>query len=62
MDVRDSRDVALEGNETARNAQCGIGVTDSQDLRIVGNLAEGNIRGGIIAEAEEQGCRAHRGA
>jgi hypothetical protein len=57
VDVRDSRDVVLEGNETARNAQCGIGVTDSQDVRIAGNLAEGNLRGGIIALGDKPGCR-----
>jgi hypothetical protein len=57
LDVRDSRDVAIEGNETARNAQCGIGVTNSQDVRIAGNLAEGNLRGGIIAEGDKPGCR-----
>jgi parallel beta-helix repeat protein len=55
VDVRNSRDVALEGNETARNAHCGIGVTDSQDVRIAGNLAEGNLRGGIIAEGGQTG-------
>jgi hypothetical protein len=57
VDIRDCRDVALEGNETARNAQCGIGVTNSQDVRIAGNLAEGNLRGGIIAEGDNPGCR-----
>jgi hypothetical protein len=57
VDVRDSRDVAIEGNETARNARRGIGVTDSQDVRIAGNLAEGNLLGGISAEGDKPGCR-----
>lgn len=57
VDVRDSRDITLEDNETARNAECGIGVTDSQDVRIAGNLAEGNIRSGIIAAGDKPGCR-----
>jgi parallel beta-helix repeat protein len=55
-EIRDSRDVTLEGNETARNAQCGIRVADSRDVRIAGNLAEGNLRGGIIAEGDKPGC------
>ncbi len=57
VDVRQSRDVTINGNETARNSQCGIRVADSQDVGILGNLAEGNLRGGIIAEADKQGCR-----
>ena len=40
-----------------RNDRCGIPVAHSQDARIVGNLAEGNLRVGISAEADQAGCR-----
>ena len=47
----------ISGSETVRNSQCGIHVVDCDDVRIEGNLAEGNVRGGIIIEADKQGCQ-----
>ncbi len=57
VDVVKCRDVTIAGNEAARNSQCGIRVAGSALVRIRGNLAEGNIRGGIIAEPEQEDCR-----
>jgi parallel beta-helix repeat protein len=48
--------VTITNNETARNARNGIHVTESHDVRICENLAEGNDRDGIAANALMDGC------
>jgi hypothetical protein len=53
-----SRHVAVANNETARNSSSGIHVTESRDVRIWGNLAEGNDGGGIVFDALRNDCRA----
>lgn len=42
IDVSFARDVTITGNEAARNALHGIRVSDCENLRIEGNLVEGN--------------------
>ena len=50
-------DMTITNNETARNARNGIHMTESREVRICGNLAEGNDRDGIAAVALADGCR-----
>jgi len=52
-----AKDVTITGSEMARNSQSGIHAADSQNVRIRGNLAEGNGAGGIVLSAEKDGCR-----
>ena len=57
MELSFGNDVTVTNNETARNAQSGIHVTESHNVRICGNLVEGNDRDGIAADALMAGCR-----
>jgi hypothetical protein len=56
LDLSDSRDVSVFNCEAARNVLNGIHVTESQDIRIHGNLAEGNDKNGILFDAQMDGC------
>jgi len=57
LDVTHSRDITILNNEAARNALYGIRVSESQNVRVHGNLAEGNDGGGIIFDVLLQGSR-----
>jgi parallel beta-helix repeat protein len=57
IDVSLSRDVVIAGNEIARNALHGIRVADSQNVRLEGNLAEGNDGDGVTFATLMDGCR-----
>lgn len=57
LELSFGNDVTVTNNETARNAQSGIHVTESHNVRICGNLVEGNDRDGIAADALMAGCR-----
>lgn len=56
LELSFGNDVTITNNETARNARNGIQVTESHDVRICENLAEGNDRDGIGANALMDGC------
>jgi hypothetical protein len=51
------RDVILSDNEAARNSLDGLRATQIQNLRVRGNLVEGNIGSGIVLSALTDGCR-----
>jgi parallel beta-helix repeat protein len=53
-----SRDVTVTDNELAQNASSGIFVSESQTIRVRGNLAEGNDGSGVVFDASGAGCRA----
>ncbi|MBS1855705.1 MAG: alginate lyase family protein [Acidobacteria bacterium] len=57
IDVSFSRDVTLANNEIARNRLYGVRVSESEDVRVTGNLAEGNDAGGIVLERLFDGSR-----
>ncbi|MBL9189828.1 MAG: alginate lyase family protein [Opitutaceae bacterium] len=57
IDVSFSREFAITGNETARNALHGIRVADSRNVRLTGNLSEGNDGDGIAFVTLMDGCR-----
>ena len=44
-------------HDFARNTLNGIHVTESQNIRVDGNLTEGNDRNGILFDAQMDGCR-----
>jgi parallel beta-helix repeat protein len=51
------RDIEVLDSEAARNTRHGIRCTESQDIQINGNLAEGNDGWGIRCDALMHGCR-----
>jgi parallel beta-helix repeat protein len=55
--VRESRDVTISNNEVARNFLHGIHAAESQNVRVIGNLIEGNDDSGILFDALMDGCR-----
>jgi parallel beta-helix repeat protein len=57
LDLSFSRDLILSGNETARNTLHGIRATESENVRVVDNLSEGNGGGGIVFDALMDGTR-----
>lgn len=57
IEVTFSRDITMANNETARDALYGIRVSDSENVRIRGNLAEGNDAGGIRFDRLLEGSR-----
>ncbi len=57
IDVSFSRDVTVANNEAARNRLYGIRVTESANVRVEGNLVEGNDAGGIVVERLFDGSR-----
>ena len=57
LDLSHSRNVAISNNEAARNALHGIRATESEDVRVLGNLAEGNDSSGIMFDTLMDGCR-----
>ena len=57
LEISFGRDLTITNNEIARNARSGIHVTESQAVRVSGNLAEGNDRDGIAFDALMDGCR-----
>ncbi len=57
IDVSFSRDVIVAGNETARNALHGIRASDCENLRVEGNLAEGNDGAGLVLATLMDGSR-----
>ncbi len=57
LDLTQCREVIITNNEAARNALHGIRVADSQEVRLRGNLAEGNDGDGIFCAAQMDGCR-----
>ena len=50
-------DITISSNEIARNANYGITISGSENIRITGNLVEGNDRGGIMLEYLQEGNR-----
>jgi parallel beta-helix repeat protein len=57
LDLSHSRDAKISNNQAARNALDGIRVTESQDVRVRGNLTESNDHGGIVFDAMMDGNR-----
>ena len=57
IDVTFSRDIAISNNETARNALYGIRVSESENVTVRGNLAEGNDAGGMQFDRLFDGSR-----
>jgi nitrous oxidase accessory protein NosD len=57
LDLDQSRDITLLKNELARNSLYGLRATQSQNLRLQGNLVEGNDHGGALVGALSKGCR-----
>jgi hypothetical protein len=57
LDIGEGRDVSVSNSEFARNRLFGIHAVESQDIRLRGNLAEGNDGGGIAFESLMDGCR-----
>ena len=57
LDLSFSRDVILSNNEAARNSLYGLRTTESENVRSIGNLAEGNGGGGIVFDALLAGTR-----
>jgi hypothetical protein len=55
--VSHCRDVLISNNEMARNALNGVRATESEKIRILGNLVEGNDGSGILLNAMMDGCR-----
>jgi parallel beta-helix repeat protein len=53
-----SSNVTINHNEVARNALCGVHVADSSNVRVTGNMVEGNDRDGIAFDALASGCTA----
>lgn len=47
IDVSSSENIVIEGNEAARNKMSGIRVTESRQVKLNNNLAEGNDEHGI---------------
>ena len=47
IDLTFSRDITIANNELARNAHDGVHAADCENVRIAGNLAEGNDAAGI---------------
>jgi hypothetical protein len=48
LDLSQSQDVKVTNTESARNASAGIHVTESRNVQVRGNLAEGNDGDGIL--------------
>ena len=57
VDLTTCREVTISTNELARNLLQGIHACDTQDLHIRANLVEGNEAGGVLLDAEKEGCR-----
>ena len=57
IDLSYCRQVTLENNEAARNALNGIRITDSEEISVIKNLAEGNDQSGIRFYARMDGSR-----
>lgn len=57
LDVSFGSDIVFTNNEAARNALCGVHVTESSDVQVSGNLAEGNDHDGFAFETWMDGCR-----
>jgi parallel beta-helix repeat protein len=57
LDLSQSRDITISNNEAGRNALHGIRATESQNVRVRGNLVEGNDGAGIRFDALMDGCR-----
>jgi hypothetical protein len=51
MDLLFCKNIVVTGNEAARNALSGIRCSESENVRITGNLFEGNDRNGITLES-----------
>lgn len=49
-------DILISDNETARNKLSGIYCADSQNIKIISNLSEGNDQNGITLEKLMDGC------
>ena len=57
LDLSFARDFLVANNETARNKLAGITCRESQTIRIIGNLAEGNDTDGIALPVLYQGTQ-----
>ncbi len=57
LDLSFSRDASVSNNEAARNTLYGLRATESENVRVNGNLAEGNDGGGIVFDALMAGSR-----
>lgn len=57
IDVTFSRDIAVSNCEAARNTLYGIRVSESENVRVRGNLTEGNDAGGIVFDTLVDGSR-----
>jgi parallel beta-helix repeat protein len=57
IDVTFSRDITIFNNEMARNSLYGIRVSESENVRVRGNLAEGDDAGGIRFDTLLEGSR-----
>jgi parallel beta-helix repeat protein len=55
--VSHSSDITVTNNQAARNRLYGVRVTESQNVHVRGNLAEGNEGGGILFDALMDGTR-----
>jgi parallel beta-helix repeat protein len=50
LNVAESSDITVAGNEAARNRGNGLRLTDSRNLRVRANLAEANGRDGVFLD------------
>jgi hypothetical protein len=57
VEVTFSRDIAVSNCEAARNTLYGIRVSESENVRVGGNLTEGNDAGGIVIDTLMDGSR-----
>lgn len=57
LNVSHSRDVTVSNSEAARNRLYGIRTTESENVRVAGNLVEGNDKGGIVFDVLMDGSR-----
>lgn len=57
IDVTFCRNISITENEAARNALSGIRCTESENIRITGNLVEGNDGSGITLDTMTDGSK-----
>jgi parallel beta-helix repeat protein len=57
LNVAESSDITIDGNEAARNRGSGLRLSDSRNVHIRGNVAEANDHDGVLLDALFDGDR-----